>query len=233
MGPWSGKKIKIPFLILFMGFFLVHEAGAWQASRSRRRHATLKISQYVNIDNSADWQTSRTLTVPASAAGNLLVLVFVIDGTNSLLSLTDNKSNTWVSASEASQTNYRAGIWYAKASVSGTTTLNLTFDGGYHSFWYFEISGASATAPLVSTSNKTSTGTSMTANSVTTSDKAFIVSVSGVSQYVTGVGSPFTLGTLTNGHNIGYLLPSVPGTFAPVFAQSPSGTWTNATASFQ
>ncbi len=84
-------------------------------------------------------------------AGNLITVVVNIDNSalNTVLSIADTQSNSFVRAVSQVSTFYTVELWYAKNITGGSDTVTITTASTFSGYIYIqEWHGASLTAPL-------------------------------------------------------------------------------------
>lgn len=189
-----------------------------------------------------------TCAIPASGAGNLMVVGFQIGGgvstATTVRSVTDNVGNIYSEAGAArsidTATGSIADIWFAKNSISGATTLSITpsatISNGGAVIW--EFSGVDSLTPLDQTAvlnNQSASGSPSAGVITTTQSGEAVVSLAAVAGNVTGIlgGSSFTNDSNLKGNGWAHLITNSPGTFAAQWSQSPAGTYASSSASFK
>jgi hypothetical protein len=187
-------------------------------------------------------------TIPATGAGNLIVVGFQAGGGVStaltLSTVADNSGNLYAEAGAARAINTANGsvadIWYARNSKSGTTVLTITpssaMTNGGAVIW--EFSGADPAAPLDQAAvlnTQASTATPSGAAVTTSVANEIVVSIAGVSGDITGIaaGSAFVSDAGLKGNGWAHLIAASPGTARAQWTQNPAGTYTASTASFK
>jgi hypothetical protein len=185
-------------------------------------------------------------TIPATGQGNLIVVGFttnVSNTTTTIISITDNSGNTYAEAGAARAIDSSVldvlDIWYAKNSASGATSVTVTPSASVDSsvvIW--EFSGVDRTAPLDQTAvlNSQPPSTTVSGAAVTLSAAPeVIISIANVSNSVTGIasGNSFTNDSNAFASGWAHLITSTPGTYAPQWTQNPAGTYDSSTVSFR
>lgn len=129
-----------------------------------------------------------------TTSGNLLVAIPVVFGTNIGASpITDNKSNTWLTAVAAFGTGPAMGCFYAKNCIGGSGH-NITFtpspSSDYAALVFVEIQQADQSSPLGNSSTNSSTGTGHSAGVISAGAGGPEVFVGAVSHSHAGDGFP-------------------------------------------
>jgi hypothetical protein len=189
-----------------------------------------------------------TCPIPATAAGNLLVIGWQIGGSANtstrISTITDNANNSYAEAGAAMSIDAGPGsandIWYAKNVAAGATSITLTPSAAVTNagvvIW--EIAGADPNSPLDTTAilnsqpaNATSSGAPVT----TTATGDVIISLIVVANSVTGMasGNAFTNDSLLKSNGWAHLIASGQGVYTPQWTQSPAGTYASSTAAFR
>ena len=189
-----------------------------------------------------------TCPIPATAAGNLLVIGWQIGGSantsTTISGITDNAGNTYAEAGAAMSIDAGPGsandIWYAKNVAAGATSITLTPSAAVTNagvvIW--EIAGADQNSPLDATAvlnsqpaNATPSGASVT----TAASGDAIISLIVVANSITGMssGNAFTNDSLLKSNGWAHLIASGPGAYTPQWIQSPAGTYASSTAAFK
>ena len=180
-----------------------------------------------------------SFTVSPTGSGNLLaILIFGSISRGPVISITDNVGNTYVHAPGTTAHNAfsdQTDIWYALNSISGATTITVTFtsNSGINSFNFVEFSGIQTTAALDVSgglSNQSHGGGSfLLSPSLTTSNNVELLLAIGQQASdsdVIGVSSPWTiLVPLVGGSAYGtsYLVTTSSGTYQANFDTGGSG----------
>ena len=203
-------------------------------------NGTPTLVQHVAVDTgiASSWPISLS---QATGAGNLIVVSYTTSS-DFITGITDNKGNTYVSTTEDNNGQASIGIWYAKNSIAGATTVTLNFgtnsDNG--PTWIEEFSGMDKYAPF-DTGNTMTNGTAsttLTGPTVTTSmAKDVLVSVVGQGSTVSAgmhAGNPFTQLTVSSfGDDSAYYLPTSTGTYGAVWNANASTAWDSSIAAFK
>ena len=124
---------------------------------------------------------SVSVTLSSTGVDNLLVVAIIVQGTiDSLLTLTDNQSNTYEIQSYV-QAGFRIYQCYGVQITSGTTSITATFSGSSntHRIQASEFSGFGAGATNATVYDNTSTGIGPAGSSATALVAAFSPSASG------------------------------------------------------
>lgn len=176
----------------------------------------------ISVLNSAQTTAAAaTLTITSATAGNLLVMFISQTGSLNLPSGRDNIGSAgWSTNSTFSTNSTTSGGFVAyKMAVGGETTLNPTAGSGSSiaGIAYFEIVGISAVSvdTTVATNDSTSI-TSLTSNSVTTTNAGDIIlaAVCGVNSLGainawTGTGPMANITTASSNMIGGYYIPGI------------------------
>lgn len=187
-------------------------------------------------------------TIPATGAGNLLVVGWQVgSGANTSMtisSIKDNAGNTFAEAGNARSFDTAIGtvvdIWYAGNTLPGATSLTITtsvsISNGGAVIW--ELSGADLTAPFDASSVLNSQATTSTPSGPALTlavPNEIVIGLAAVSGNVTSMsqGSPFTNDSGLKSNGWAHAVFSAPGTYAPQWLTSPSGTYAASTASFK
>ncbi len=158
------------------------------------------VQQAQNLPNSG---TSATFTGPETAGDFNVVVVGWPDQTSSVLSVTDDNSNTYILAGTSGGQGDSEAIYYARnISVSTTTTPTVTVNFvqalGSADVRVLEYTGFSSAAVTVDNWIGNSGGNSpATSNTVTTSTSSLIVGAGTASQAFTSGGIPSGLTSRT------------------------------------
>lgn len=182
-----------------------------------------------------------TLTVAATAAGNLYVACYGEVGT-ATVSVADNAtggSNTYVARSSATATHTSNGFTTGCLDVlgaahAGATSITFTFTGtsGYTAIWFYEFHRTSGTWAFdngVAANNATATGTNVAGPSITLAG-GVAVTASLVNDQIAVGGNPtsgnaFNAGGVltTDGNGSISLISASGGTFASAQTDQISG----------
>jgi hypothetical protein len=182
----------------------------------------------------AEAKTTASATVPititASLAGSLLVVMIANDISTLISGVTDNNGNTYVQAPGAhgGDAFARQDIWYSANAIAGVTTITVTANGT-SAFLYgnmIEYSGVKTTSPL-DTANQT-VGTSPPVGPslvVSTAGSVAITYCFPHSVALTSVSSPWTLVAIDSGDDAvaEYINPpisTISASFIPATAQT-------------
>jgi hypothetical protein len=210
--------------------------------------ATFTANSYWAIVNktSKGGNPITNLTIPANAAGHLLVVAMAFNEKTSVTGVTDNAaggSNPYVSAGARSTTStWSMEIWYAANVNGGATVVTPTFAGSPTSvqITVWEVSGISHSAPDVtniSSGNVTSDNTAGAA--VTTTQVGdFIVStlLANTADFTSITsGNPFTDDFTTFGNGWAHITSSTDAAGAHQASwstASPTGAYCSSTVAF-
>lgn len=200
----------------------------------------------VNVTTCGPQAFPSTCTIPATGDGNLIVVGFttnVSNTTTTINGVTDNSGNSYAEAGAARAIDTSVldvlDIWYAKNSTSGATSVTVTPSATVNaSVVIWEFSGIDQAAPLDQTSvrNSQPSSTAVSGAPVTiTSASEVIISIANVAQSVTGMaaGNLFTNDSDAFASGWAHLITSAPGTYAAQWIQSPAGTYDSSTVSFK
>jgi hypothetical protein len=199
-----------------------------------------------------------TCSITSTGAGHLIVVGIQIGSgvstSTTIATVTDNAGNAYAEANSTtsvlsggtSSRSVDAGsgsvvdIWYARNSVAGATSLTITPSATISNagavIW--EFSGVDTTAPLdqVAVLNSQAASASPTGASVTTAlANEVVISLAAVSGSISGLsgGTAFTNDSALKSNGWAHLITTSPGTFAPQWSQSPSGTFASSTVTFK
>jgi len=202
----------------------------------------------VNVTSCPTVALPGSCTIPATGSGHLIVIGVQIGAGVStgitFSSITDNVGNVYGEAGAARSIDSAAGsvadIWYARNSVAGATTLNITSStsvaGGGVVVW--EFSGLDPSSPLDQTAVLNSQGSTTTTAGASVSIASaaeVIISLAPVASNVTSIatGNTFTNDSTVKGNGWAHLVTTATGTYSAVWTQSPAGTYASSTASFK
>lgn len=187
-----------------------------------------------------------TCTIPATGKGNLIVVGFttnVSNTTTTINSITDNSGNSYAEAGAARAIDSSLldvlDIWYAKNSASGATSVTVTPSASVDaSVVIWEFSGVDQTAPLdqAAVLNSQPASTTVSGAAVTLSSAPeVVISIANVSNSVTGMasGNAFTNDSTAYASGWAHLITSTPGTYAPQWIQNSAGTYDSSTVAFK
>ncbi len=186
-----------------------------------------------------------TCTIPATQAGNLLVVAWASSGVSStnVVSITDNAGNTYAQAGSArgvnTATNEIVDIWYASNIKAGANRVTLTpspsGQNGAAVIW--EFSGVETVNPLGDAAvlnSRPSTSTPTGPNLTVPSGEWLLVSAMVTSGTTSGIraGNAFTNDSLLIGDGWASLITSTPGTYAAQW-NTTAGSYTASAVSFR
>lgn len=194
--------------------------------------------------------TTVAVTVTSSTAGSLLVaLVGFNIGAVSVVSVTDNQSNTWVSSGAvASAANIGLEAWHCVSPTAGVTTVTVTVSVAAASQLTAHIeewakNGATAALDAVGVVNSGASTASPVGGAVTTTGAvgvaAGLLMLNNGVQTISGMtgGDDFTSGQIDNAtpRAVGsaYLITSATGTYSPQWDLSAADTFAATTISFK
>lgn len=178
-----------------------------------------------------------TCTIPATGAGNLLVVGWTGGpGLSLLKSISDNARNHYAEAKSSRTVNSKsrlsADIWYAPNSEAGTTSVTLTptTSGAQGAAMIWEFSGASTASPLAQDgvlNNQRATTTPTGPSLTTTAADEVIISIAAAADSITGIfqGNPFTEDPSASSNGWAYLVTVSAGTYNAEWNESPSGAY--------
>lgn len=160
------------------------------------------------LTNASGTGTSQNTTITASQSGSLIIVgISASDASNTVSSVTDNKSQTYsqVSSARASDStlNRFSDIWYFPNSTSGVTTITVNFTNSSASTivsQVMEVANMVTSSPVdahASASNIASSTTIVSGNVTTTANNDFIFVMLGNTGGPASVNSPYTLVTGT------------------------------------
>jgi hypothetical protein len=198
----------------------------------------------VNVTSCGPESFPATCTIPATGAGNLLVVGWTgASGPSILKEISDNVGDSYAEAKGTKAANWSAGvsvdIWYAANSEAGATSLTLTptSGGGPGAAVIWELSGVSTTSPLAQVAalrNQPGTTTPAGASVTTTSAGEVIISIAAGSKSITGIysGNPFIEDSLVRSNGWAHLIASSTGAYNAQWDESPSGAYCASAAAF-
>lgn len=191
----------------------------------------IALRQHGTAYSAANANTS-SATITSSLAGSVLIIAteYGLAG-GTILSVTDNKGNTWVQATNAASAPLGGGgtdVWYYLTSASGVTTITVTYSStstNEKTIWYAEVTGFTTPAFDVAghVTSGTATGFNNPGPSITTASAAGFIWAADQTALgnLTGMqgGNAFTFGdqqTNTGGASA-YLITAGTGTYQPVW----------------
>ncbi|HEX5229532.1 MAG TPA: hypothetical protein VFW44_17595 [Bryobacteraceae bacterium] len=131
-------------------------------------------------------------------------------------------------------------IWYAPNTLPGATIVTVTPSpsGASGTAVVWEISGVEPFAPLDQSSalnTQTATATPIGAAVTTTTPAEVIISVANIQGSISGIasGNAFSNDTTASGEGWAHYSATSPGTYAPKWTASASGTYCSSTISFR
>lgn len=202
---------------------------------------SIAVVQAVSVVNTTG--TTTAITISSSAAGSLLAITFVGEGSGSqqsVVGVVDNKLNSY---SLATNSQVQAGsfsdaeIWYCPNATSGVTTITVTIANSVTSgscvIGVIEISGAATSSPLeVASTAKNTTGAPVgPALTTANAGSILIATCFPLSTGASGVSSPWTAFTGSLEFNA-YYIPGMTGTFTADFIPTTAQAWLSSGASF-
>jgi hypothetical protein len=187
----------------------------------------------------AIFATGTAQTVPSST-GNLSVVTVCLGIGATVTSVTDNKTNSYVSAGTRGTDTHGGDceIWYAKNAATGITSVTVNYSGAANSAGcgFYDIGGADTVSPLDaynSLSNQAVSG-SLSGPSVTPGSSGdCILTCVATGGTASAPGGGFTLDASTNGDGFAHELDATISAQTPTWTQSPTDTWCGATAAFK
>jgi hypothetical protein len=184
-----------------------------------------------------------TCTIPATGAGNLLVVGFApLHGSApNITSITDNTGDSYVSGNARSiitSSTSITDIWYSKNVKTGTTTVTITPDASVSAaavIW--EFSGVDPVAPLVGSAVVNDGASASTTSGPTVAASANSVVVAVMTPMVPPVGihsgNPFTNDSLLYSVGWAHLITPTAGNFAPQWDLSSANTYSASAVAFK
>jgi hypothetical protein len=191
--------------------------------------------------------TGQPIACPTSTVGNLLIVSYVGASGDNLISVTDNKGNTYVDSGQhgTSSQGGESFIFYAANASAGVTswTFTTSVNANLDRVVIYDVGNASATpfdnATVTSNNFQAAAGPfSGPPITVTTPNGIVVTNVGVASNGIVGVSAPFTLnmGNLNKGW--AHLLNTPAGTFIPTWTadqtQQPGvNSWGGTAAAFE
>ena len=196
-----------------------------------------------SIDVQTPASTMGQLTMPATRAGTLIVVVTVnIDGSTGMVSnVTNDAGDTFISAGVTWSCNTLSigEIWYAANGIGGATQLTVTqAAAARREIWVVETSGVRTANPLVGTQalNDVPQSTTATSPAVTpTAIPAFLIATMNLTATITGFDSSTGFVELTNlnGDEIAYAIGTTAGPYSARWnTTAAAGSYCTATVAF-
>lgn len=227
-------KRFLPFLILLCALFV--PIGA---------QATLTQVQHKFASSNASANTV-VVTVTALGSGNLVIVGALGTASDTISGVADG-SNTYVQATSCravSAGGRFTDVWYAKNSVSGPTTVTVTFgttNTNRKEAYVHEVSGAATSAPFDACGTLTDTGNgslNLTGAAVTTvAANTYIIGLERTNQSSTnaGAGGGFTNDDASNAGASVHRIVSAQGAYTPTYVNTGTSPTDDAysTASFK
>lgn len=185
--------------------------------------------QHLTTDSTANANTV-TLTVTALTAGNLIVVVGMGSGSDTVSSITDNGGtpNTYVQVTSARGLEAAGGrwcdIWYAKNSNGGATTVTLTVGATNTNrkiIMVWEVSGIDTTSPLDGNGTHVNDGAATTtplgaAITTTNANDFLAAALRTAGTTSTEKDATYTLDNITTtGNGLSYAIVSAINTYTP------------------
>lgn len=186
------------------------------------------ISMVSQSRNTVTAATSLPVTIPATTAGNALILQYGGGAGAPIVSVSGG--GTWVKA-KASNVARPSEVWYCLNISAGVTTVTITMASTNAMAYVQEWSGLPLSGTVVDVSNSVSypSSTVCTTASVTTTQAAdLIIATIKLNQTwltgPTGAWTGFTSVALTDSVVAGYLIPGATGTFNTSWTFAAGGT---------
>jgi hypothetical protein len=201
-------------------------------------------SSWAIVNNSSNAGSIASLTIPATGTGNLIVVALMFNGGASVVTVSDNAGNAYVSAgAEAALTDRSTDIWYAVNSKPGATVVTPTFADSptLVQVTVWEVSGISFSAPDVtntSSGNLTLNNTPGPAVTTTQADDFIVSILFAMETNIISIssGNQFTNDFTTWGNGWAHIT----STFAPAgtyqaswFTSTPQGIYCASTVAFR
>lgn len=206
---------------------------------------SIAVVQSTSVVNTTGTTTS--VTVTSTGSGNLLAITFVGEGASgaqTITSITDNQSNTWILApgtrGTIGGTFFDSEIWYVANATAGVTSLTVTIANSVSSgdcvIGFIEISGAKTSSPLEGSfeADTTISGpTAPTGPAVTTASTGSILLATcfPTSSGATGVSSPWTAFSSALKFNA-YYIPGAASTYTALWQPTTAQQWVSSGVSF-
>jgi hypothetical protein len=224
--------ILVPALLATLGL-----AGCGQG-------AIFMGSNWAIVNNTSEGGGISNLTIPATGTGHLIVVGLMFNGGTYVTSVTDDAGNTYASAgAKADVGDGSTEIWYAMNSKAGATLVTPAFANAttHVEITVWEVSGISASAPVIANSASGSVTAENTAGPAVTTTEAgdFVVSILfAIDSSVTGIssGNEFTNDFTTNGNGWAHITSNsaAKGTYQASWATSPAeGIYCASTVAFR
>lgn len=163
-------------------------------------------------------------------AGDInIAVVSWSDGTDGVMTVSDDQANTYVAATTlAASANFSMRIYYAVNIRAGATTVTARITGNVSSpkLRIFEYSGVALVAPVDVTATQTGVGSDTTAGPITTSharDLLFAANV--VAAVTTGAGPTFTERQLDNGDLVEERVVNATGNYTATAPMTAADEW--------
>jgi chitodextrinase len=151
--------------------------------------------------------TTTTTFTSANTTGNLIV-VYVVWGNTSPITLSDSRGNAYIAATSrvsfGSSNQWSAQVFYAKNIASGANTITTAYGAGASPFalvYAHEYAGVDQANPVDVVSAATGTGSTMSSGAVTTTSTNDLLFGAGASDNnVTNPGANFTVRSTAYGN---------------------------------
>lgn len=232
------KFVYIASFLLLLSGLAGPEAYA-QGFSFIKRSALPKVVNATAVAMSGS--ATQQITIPATTAGNTLV-VQIVSGNVNVTGVSDNAAsggNSYTLANSGATGNSRLYMYYAKNIKAGATIVTVTQSSGIMmEAWVTEVSGLDPNTPLLGASyseleDASATPTAVTAATGAMCGMTFSFARAGASISGLAAGSKYTsLGTL-NGNAAAYYAYSWPGAYEASWTQSPSADYHTMAASFR
>jgi hypothetical protein len=227
---------RVPRLVIQLACLMALPVSAWS-------QITL-----VHVTSCGKQNFPSACTIPATTAGNLIVVGFQAGGPNegsiTISSMSDNIGNTYAEAGAARAVDTSQGLmidlWYAKNVLAGansiTITTNASCPGSGAVIW--EFSGVDTSAPLDQTAvlnNQASTTTPAAAAVTISSPNEVVVSIAEEANVMNGIvsGNSFTNDSTLMSNGWAHLVTTSAGTYYAQWNQTPAGPYAASTTSFK
>lgn len=202
---------------------------------------TVVQSQYARTVASSN---TATVTVTATGAGNLLVVVAADQDARTITAVSDG-TNAFTQATGAAASNGgsngRADIWYLLSSTAGKTTITVTFSGvsTTKDVYFLELSGNGLAFQLAATTGAANKAATEAGTALTNTAPGLVIGVVVTNGSITAspaaTNTQFTNGTIGTGGGsaIAWLMGGV-STYTPSWNDSVTSgaAYANSTAAF-
>jgi hypothetical protein len=174
------------------------------------------------------------VTVAATGSANLIIVGCLGTASDTITGVADSAGSTYVQAASAralSAGGRFTDVWYCKSSLSGATTVTVTYGTtgtNRREAYVHEVSGADTSSPFDAKGTSTDTGgaSPLSGAAVTTvAANTYILAIIRTSGSTTGVaGGGFTADDFSLAGAAEHDIVSSQGTYTPTFATSASTT---------